>query len=153
MLEDRRDQQPERCQHQQARRSSARHGVERLARRLEPPGEHRCPQAEQEVADDRAGDRRLDDVDQPLLEGEQADDDLGGVAERGVQQAPAVGPSVLGQRLGGVPHQARQRRDRQRRRREDQDRIRPPPVSAIAIGMNTRRTVQLPRHLRLRSNP
>ena len=42
---------------------------------------------QQQVADDRAGQRRLDDLDQAGLQGEERDDQLGDVAERRVEDA------------------------------------------------------------------
>jgi hypothetical protein len=43
-------------------------------------------QAEERVGEDRADERRLHELRQPLPQGEHRDDELGGVAERRVEQ-------------------------------------------------------------------
>ena len=58
-----------------------------FSRPLEAADEHRRAQHEQDVAEDRADHRRLDDLVQALVQREESDDQLGGVAERDVQQA------------------------------------------------------------------
>jgi hypothetical protein len=50
--------------------------------------QHRRAQHQQHVADDRADDRRLDDLVQARLEREEGDDQLRRVAEGDVQQPP-----------------------------------------------------------------
>ena len=57
-------------------------------------GEHRQPQREQQVADDRAGERGLDDRDQAVLEGEYPDDQFRRIAHRRVQEPPEGRPEV-----------------------------------------------------------
>ncbi len=84
------------------------------------------------------GERRLDDADQAAIEREQADDDLGRIAQSRVQQGPQGRPEILGQGLGRIAHQAGKRHDRQRRRREHHDRVEVQNQStAIATGMKT----------------
>ena len=55
-------------------------------------GEEREPEHEQQVADDRAGQRAADDLGQPLVDRDQGDDQLGRVAERGIEEAADPGP-------------------------------------------------------------
>ena len=59
-MEDRRDDQPDRAQHQQRRAQARRRPVEPLRLVLEPADERAQPEDQQDVADDRAGDRGLD---------------------------------------------------------------------------------------------
>ena len=61
--------------------------VERLALALEAADEHRGAHDEQDVAEDRADQRRLDDLLQALAQREEGDDQLGRVAERDVEEA------------------------------------------------------------------
>ena len=110
---------------------------------LDPPGDHRGTQAEQEIAHDRAGERRLDDIDQPPMQGEQRDDDLGGVAQGRVQQAPQGRPERLRQGLGRIAHQPGERYDRQRRGEEHQDRVSPHPVECDRDGDEHQQPVSL----------
>ena len=88
--------------------------------RPQAPHEHRRPQHEQDVADDRSDDRRLDDLLEPLQEREERDHQLGEVPERHVQEAADAGSRAGGQLLGGLSHHRRRGHDPERRREEDQ---------------------------------
>ena len=66
------------------------------------PGEERGAEHEKQVADDRARDRRPHDLELAIGDEEDADDQLGGVAERGIQEAADPRPGVGRQLLGGV---------------------------------------------------
>ena len=90
-----------------------------------PPTSTLAPEDEQQVADDRARQRRLHDVDEAGLEREERDDELGDVAERRVEDAahlrtgeraraaPWRGPRP--RRGRGSPPPRRRRRSRRRR--------------------------------------
>ena len=67
--------------------------VEPLHAVTQPADQKRCPQHQQRVAEDRAGDGRTSDVDLPRVDGEDGDDQLGGVAEGRVEHAPTRGPT------------------------------------------------------------
>ena len=123
-LEERRgDQRGER--QQQHRRLRVRSGaVERLLVAVPAADEHGRAQHEQDVPDDRADDRRLDDLVQPLLQGEEGDDQLGGVAEGDVEEAADAGAAAGGELLGGAAHQRGGRDHAERGRDEDQRRRR-----------------------------
>ena len=86
-LEDRRHhQRDDREQQHRGLRRRAR-AAEDLSVAAEAADEHRGAHHEQDVADDRADDRRLHDLVEAGLEREQRDDQLRRVAERDVQQA------------------------------------------------------------------
>ena len=100
---DRRNDQSERREHQQRTIDPGHARIERLRLDLEPAGDHRNPQTEQQVADDRTRERRLDDPDQAPVQREQADDDLRRVAQRRVEQparasAPGTRPAPRSRR-------------------------------------------------------
>ena len=86
-----------------------------------PPTSADGAEHQQHVADDRAGQRRLDQVRQSLAEREDSDDELRSVAERRIQQAADATAQVLGQRLGGIADQGRERQDREHGRQKDGD--------------------------------
>ncbi len=75
---------------------------------------------QQDVADDRAGDGGLDEIQQALSDGENRDDEFGGVAQRRVEQAADAGAGVRRQLFGGVPEESGHRDDSQRRGDEQQ---------------------------------
>jgi hypothetical protein len=81
-----RQHQRDHREHQQAGEQPARVAVEGLPAPSPRPDQDRRAETEQAVADDRAGDRRLDDLDVARAEHEQREDELGGVAEGHVQQ-------------------------------------------------------------------
>ena len=93
--------------------------------RLRPPTQHRGAHHEQDVAEDRADQRGLDDLLQPLVQREQGDDDLGRVAEGDVEEAAdararsasraARSPAPSAPRSGS-PRARSRRRSRSRRR-------------------------------------
>jgi hypothetical protein len=57
----------------------------------------------------------------PRAQRQRADDQLCGVAERGVQEPADAAAQMLGQRLGCAPHVGGERQDREHRRTEDRD--------------------------------
>ena len=74
--------------------------AERLGPVPQPADQHARAEDEQQVADDRAGERRLDDLDQPGLQGEERDDQLGDVAERRVEDAADLRAGQRAEPLG-----------------------------------------------------
>ena len=68
----------------------------------QPPDQHGRAEHEQKVADDRTRDRRLDDVVEPLFQGQQRDDQLRGVPEGRVQETAdgRAGISLVAVTLG-----------------------------------------------------
>ena len=75
-------------------------------------GEQREAEHEQQVADDGAGQRSADDLGQALVDRDQGDDQLGRVAERGVEEAADSGAGVLGGVLRGLADQPGERDQR-----------------------------------------
>ncbi len=73
------------------------------------------PEHEQQVADDRTDERGLHDGELAGGDQEDADDELGQVAHRRVEQAAALRPEPHGQLLGRLTDQPGQRHDGQRR--------------------------------------
>ena len=113
-------------------------GVELEVLVLETAGEARRAQDEQDVADDRAGERRLDDAVVALLERDQGDDELGGVAEGGVQEPADAFARALGQVLGRFAQPTGERHDREARADEDRDvRLRMSELEARTAGTKT----------------
>ena len=95
-------------------------GVEMLLLPCEAAGNERYAQNQQQIPDDRAYQRRLDHVKIARQHQQHRNDQLGDVAERGVEQATEPGTDTDGQLVGGAPDQARQRHDGQTRGDEDQ---------------------------------
>ena len=121
-LEDRRHHQRRRGQHQHRALDRGAGAAEGLLLAADPAGQHRRPHDEQDVADDRADDRGLDHLLQPLAEGEEGDDQLRRVAEGDVEEAADPRPRAGRQLLGRPPHQRRGGDDPERRGGEDDDR-------------------------------
>ena len=83
--------------------------LNRSSRALGASGQQREPEDEQQVAQNAAGDRRLHQLDQAGAQRHDRDDQLGGVAERRVEQAADRGAGPMRQVLGRLAHVARQR--------------------------------------------
>ena len=81
--------------------------------------DQREPEDQQQVAEDAAGDRRLHQLDQPRPQRHDRDDQLGGVAEGGVEEAADRRAGAMGQVLGGLAHVAGQRQHAEAGREED----------------------------------
>ena len=96
--------------------------VEGLFFARQAAGKHREAQNEKQIADDRAGDRGLHHFDQPGLEREDADDELGRVAEGRIEKPADDGRRSRRQFLGGLADEPCQRHDGQRRKEKDRDR-------------------------------
>ena len=77
--------------------------------------EHRRPEHQQDVAQDRPDDRGLDHLVQPGAEREQGDDQLRRVTERDVEQATDARTRPGGELLGRPAHERGGRDDPQRR--------------------------------------
>ena len=92
--------------------------VEALLAMAQTAQQESHPQHQQHVPQDRAGDRGLHQVQQPLTDGHHRDDQLGRVAQRGVQQPANARAGIQRQRLGRFADIASQRDDRQRREDE-----------------------------------
>ena len=97
--------------------------VEELALALGAADEHRRAHDEQDVAEDRADDRGLDDLLQALAQREERDDELGEVAERDVQEAADARAGAVRELLGRAAHERGGRDDAERRGAEDQARL------------------------------
>ena len=119
--EDGRHEQPDEGQDEQRGVRDGDLGAEVLGAVRRPPIRTLSAQDQQQVADDRAGQRRLDDLDQAGLEGEERDDQLGDVAERRVEDAADLRPGERAEPLGrqaddpGEPEDRRRRHDEQER--------------------------------------
>ncbi len=79
--------------------------VEGLPLILQAAKEHGAAADEEEIAEDRAGDGGFDDVVEAAGEGDEAEDDFGGVAEGGVEEAAEGGAGALGEMLGRFAHE------------------------------------------------
>jgi hypothetical protein len=88
---------------------------------MQPAHERGEAEDQEQVADDRSGQRRLDQIDQAFAQREDADDQLGRIAERGVQQAADAAAEPLRERFGGSADAGRERQQREQRRREHDD--------------------------------
>ena len=81
-------------------------------------GHERRAEHEQEVRDDASRQRAADDLGEPLVDGDERDDQLGRVAERRVEEAADPRARVLRGVLGRLPDQPRERDERERREEE-----------------------------------
>src|SRR6476646_10688012 len=95
---------------------------------LHPPAEaadeKRQAEHEQQVADDAAGDRRLDQFDVSVAQCDDRDDQLRGVAERGVEKTAPRRAGTARQLLRAEANQAGERDQRRRRGHEEPRRLR-----------------------------
>lgn len=87
-------------------------------RRPSPPMKNEKPNQEQ-VADDAAGNRGLHQFHMPLVERDDRDDELGRVAEGGIEEAAECRTRPIGEFLGAEPDDSGQRDERDRRGKED----------------------------------
>ena len=85
---------------------------------LQAADERRGAEHQQHVADDRPVSDALTRSVRPSRKRQRADDQLGGVAERRVEQAADAAAEPLGQRLGGPADLGGQRQDGEDRGRE-----------------------------------
>ena len=114
---DRRDQEEQDCERDQPERDHARLPVE-----LPPAAEgEREAEDEEEVADDATGQRAAHDLRQPVVDGEERDDQLGRVAEGRVEEAADSRARVVGRVLGRLADQPGERDERERREHEELD--------------------------------
>ncbi len=72
---------------------------------LQSTGHDRQAENEQQVAENAAGDRRLHQVDEASLQRHDRDDELGGVAEGGVEQATERRAGAGGDLFGCLAHE------------------------------------------------
>ena len=91
--------------------------AERLRAVAQPADQHAGPEHEQQVADDRAGERRLHDLDEAGLQREEGDDQLGDVAEGRVEDAADLRPGQRPEALRGKADGPGQPEDPDRQRR------------------------------------
>ena len=78
----------------------------------ETSGEEREPKDEQAVGQDRSDQRRLDDPDQPLVQGKQRHEQLGKIAERRLDRSRTSRPKSAAELFGGGAHEAGKHRER-----------------------------------------
>src|SRR3954469_24217042 len=78
-------------------------------------------QDQEEIAENAPGNRSLDQADQTGAQCDNRDDELGGVAKRGVEETADRGTSSVGQMFGGLPHVSRQWQDAEAGRDEDRE--------------------------------
>ena len=127
--EDRRHEEADRGDHEERRVRARDARVEALDAVAEAAEQDARAEDEEQVPDDRAGERRLHDLDEPGLEGEEGDDQLGDVAERGVEDAAHLGSRQRAETLGGQADEPGEPEDRDGRDDEDEGRVGPePPV-------------------------
>ena len=120
--EERRHDEPDRGDHEERDARAGEVRIELLRAVLESARELRGAEHEEEIADDRAGDRCLDEIDEPRAQREDRDDELREIAERCVDESTERGAGVRGELFGGVPEETRERDDGDRARGEDDDR-------------------------------
>ncbi len=76
--------------------------VELLNAVPEAADEQRSAHDEQQIGEDGAGDGGLDEVKQAGADSHDGDDEFGGIAHGGIEQAPDSRPCVRGEGLGRV---------------------------------------------------
>ena len=119
-VEDRGHDQSDRAEEEHRRAEAGSRAIEALHRVAETADEGCSAEDEEHVADDRSGQRGLDEIGQPLTQGQDADDQLGGIAEGRVQQPADAATEMLGELLGGTPDEGGQGQDGEYRRSKDQ---------------------------------
>ena len=108
---DRRDQEGHGGQRHHADLGPRADGGEGLYRVTQPAGQEGRAQHQQQVADDRAGDRGLDHVEHAGAQRHNGDDQLRGVTQRGIEQAADRLANPGRELLRGKAEQASQRDD------------------------------------------
>ena len=121
--EDRGHEKPDQGQHEQRRVRPGDLLAERLGPVAKAADEDACPHDEQQVADDRARQRGLDDVDESGLQGEERDDQLGDVAERRVEDAADLRAGDRPQPFRRETHDPGKTEDRRGRQHEEERRV------------------------------
>ena len=96
---------------QHDRRRSGRRAIELLRSVREAAHDAGESEDEEKIADDAAGNRRLDDRRVVRAERRDGDDQLGGVSERGIQEAAESWAGALRQLIGRRTDQARCRNE------------------------------------------
>ena len=141
-VKDRRDNEADHAERQQGYPERGRSAVEILGLVFQAAGQDAGPEHQQDIADDRAGQRCLDHIDQASLQGNEPDDQFRRVAEGGVEQAADPRPEMLSQVLSGRAHQTGQGNDRQTRGDEDPDGIRMPQFQQDTQGYESQHSRQ-----------
>ena len=118
MCEDGRDRKTEHGEQQHARRDVHGVPVEFLRLELQTADQHRHAEHQQDIADDGARQRSLHDVEHAFLHRDKGDDQLGRIAEGRIEKPADLLPTVAGDRLCALAHEAGQRDDRERAARE-----------------------------------
>jgi hypothetical protein len=108
--------------------------LKRMRSNLKTAGQDAQAEDEQDIADDRTGDRRFDDVVEATLQRHERDDQLGGVAERRIEKTAEARTGAFGQDLGGAAHQAGERHDGECRAQKDPGGIAVHELERPAIG-------------------
>ena len=85
------------------------------------PDEQREPEDEEEVADDAPRQRAAHDLEEPVVDREEGDDQLGRVPEGRVEEAADARARVLGGVLGRLADQPGERDERDRCEDEERD--------------------------------
>ena len=120
---DGRDRQCRDGQDQQRRDHAGRPGLEMLRPVLQATEQEGETQDEQGVREDRTDEGRLDDQDQAGLQREDADEELGQVAEARLQHAGRARPQAMAQLIRALADHRGEPRQRDARQDEDDNRI------------------------------
>ncbi len=122
-VEERREDQRRHGQRQHGARHAGRGAVEGEHRLLEAGRHERQAENQQQVAEDAADDRRLDQLHHAGAECDDCNDQLGGIAEGRVEEAPHRRTGALGQVFRGLAEELGEREDGQAGEAEDQHRL------------------------------
>jgi len=121
--DDRRNEDRDRCEEQQARLQPRAVAVEFLRVVLQPAEQERYAQHEQGIGDDCAGDRGLHQDVLPGAQGGECDQKLGQVAQGRIEQSADCITRSRCHLFGGAAQQRRQWHDRQHRQ-DEMERVR-----------------------------
>ena len=124
-VKDGRNKERDAGQPERGRRDARRGLIKSLLRMAQPTGKKRSAEDEQEVADDRTGDRRFDDAVESLAQRDQADDKLRGIPKSRIEKTANAGTKARSQLFGRATHPAGQRHDRDRGDDEEEGLIPP----------------------------
>ena len=105
-------------EHEQQRQGARAGGPERLGAVPQAPHEEGEPEHEQHVREHGADQGRPHHVVEPVPQGEQADEELGQVPQRRLQDARCAGPEPVAEPVDGAPDDGRQQREGDRRHEE-----------------------------------
>ena len=119
--EGRGEDQGDRCQREHRRVRACGRRIEMLFRSAHPSGQHRGPENEQDIPDDRPHDGGLYDIVQACTQRGECDNEFSGVAEGRVEKPADALAHLLGELFRSPAHGCRKRQNGKRGGQENKE--------------------------------